>query len=120
MALPASPVVGAGAACLWGGCGNGHQLRSVLIDGEPWFVAADACRCLGLRNVTMATGTLTDDEKGFKTFDTLGGSQKMRVTSRQLPNLFFGSPSPAPHTHRFSVGVVRPPLPLSPAPVCSS
>lgn len=86
MALPASPVVGAGAACLWGGCGNGHQLRSVLIDGEPWFVAADACRCLGLRNVTMATGTLTDDEKGFKTFDTLGGSQKMRVISR--PGLF--------------------------------
>lgn len=27
---------------------NGHELRVVEIDGEPWFVAADVCRCLDL------------------------------------------------------------------------
>jgi len=61
-------VVGAGAACLWGGCGNGHQLRSVLIDGEPWFVAADACRCLGM-DVSKGTDhhcrKLDKDERGL-------------------------------------------------------
>lgn len=27
---------------------NGTTLRTIEIDGAPWFVAADACRCLGL------------------------------------------------------------------------
>jgi|GEM_PF-1281853 len=30
------------AACVF----NGQQLRYLLIDGEPWFVAADVCRVL--------------------------------------------------------------------------
>lgn len=47
---------------------NGHQLRSVLIDGEPWFVAADACRCLGM-DVSKGTDhhcrKLDKDERGL-------------------------------------------------------
>ena len=27
---------------------NDHAVRVVQIDGEPWFVAADVCRALGL------------------------------------------------------------------------
>ena len=27
---------------------KGHQVRHVMIEGEPWFVAADVCTCLGL------------------------------------------------------------------------
>ena len=27
---------------------NDHAVREVQIDGEPWFVAADVCRALGL------------------------------------------------------------------------
>ncbi|MDE2563788.1 MAG: hypothetical protein KGL48_16225 [Sphingomonadales bacterium] len=27
---------------------QGHTLRTIDLDGTPWFVAADACRCLGL------------------------------------------------------------------------
>jgi prophage antirepressor-like protein len=33
---------------------NDQKVRHVLIDNEPWFVAADVCRCLQLR---MAKGT---------------------------------------------------------------
>ncbi|ENS46365.1 hypothetical protein B976_00527 [Brucella canis 79/122] len=34
-----------------------HKVRVVLLKGEPWFVAADVCRCLGIKHI--ATG---DDE----------------------------------------------------------
>lgn len=27
---------------------DGNDLRTIEIEGAPWFVAADACRCLGL------------------------------------------------------------------------
>jgi prophage antirepressor-like protein len=38
-------------------------VRVVARDGDPWFVAADVCRILGLANVTMALRALDDDEK---------------------------------------------------------
>ena len=31
----------------WGAAGD-HKVRVVEIDGNPWFVAADVCRCLAL------------------------------------------------------------------------
>lgn len=34
---------------------NGHTLRTVLLDGEPWFSAIDAMSCLGLRTGSGAT-----------------------------------------------------------------
>lgn len=39
-------------------------VRVVEIDGQPWFIAADVCRVLGLTNATMALRILDDDEKG--------------------------------------------------------
>ena len=45
-------------------------------DGEPWFVAKDACDCLELTNVSKACQTLDEDEKGITKSYTLGGSQK--------------------------------------------
>ena len=40
-----------------------HILRTVERDGEPWFVAADVCRCLEIQNPTMAVTSLDDDER---------------------------------------------------------
>ncbi|ENJ8304106.1 hypothetical protein AB2C14_004983, partial [Escherichia coli] len=31
-----------------------HQIRVVMINGEPWFIAADICRALGIGNPTKA------------------------------------------------------------------
>lgn len=38
-------------------------VRVVECNGEPWFVASDVCRALGLGNSRMATDRLDDDEK---------------------------------------------------------
>ncbi len=46
------------------------QLRPIMIDGEPWFVAADVCRILGIHvksdrrvNATIAFGKVDLNEK---------------------------------------------------------
>ena len=45
---------------------EGAQIR-VLTDsqGAPWFIAADLCSCLGIRNPSDALSRLDDDEKGL-------------------------------------------------------
>jgi prophage antirepressor-like protein len=42
---------------------NDQLVRSIAIDGEPWFVAADVCRVLGLRNTPQAVSRLDADER---------------------------------------------------------
>jgi len=42
---------------------RGLQIRSILIDGEPWFAAREVCSALGLSNVSMALGRLDTDER---------------------------------------------------------
>ena len=39
------------------------EVRTMTIDGEPWFVAVDVCRALEINNSRMATERLDDDEK---------------------------------------------------------
>lgn len=38
-------------------------VRTVTINGEPWFVASDVCKALEINNVSMAISRLDDDEK---------------------------------------------------------
>jgi len=40
-----------------------RPVRTVLIDDQPWFVAADVCRILGQSNTTKALKSLDDDER---------------------------------------------------------
>ena len=42
-----------------------NPIRTVLIDGEVWFVAKDVCDILELGNITEALRDLDNDEKGF-------------------------------------------------------
>jgi prophage antirepressor-like protein len=42
--------------------GGFRKVRVFVRDGEPWFVAKDACDILGLVNVTKALTNLDDDE----------------------------------------------------------
>ena len=61
-------------------------VRAVTLEGEPWFVAADVCRALGLGNSSKAAMPLDDDEKGITNSNTLGGEQKMVIVSE--PGLY--------------------------------
>jgi anti-repressor protein len=61
-------------------------VRAVMLEGEPWFVAADVCRALGLGNSSKAVMPLDDDEKGITNSNTLGGEQKMVIVSE--PGLY--------------------------------
>lgn len=57
------------------------EIRTVVRDGEPWFVAADVCKILGLTNPTMALRALDEDEKGLSQIETPGGAQNMTVVN---------------------------------------
>lgn len=65
---------------------NGAEVRTVIKDGEPWWVAKDPCAILGIRNVGDAVARLDDDEKGIAKIDTLGGEQEVIVVSE--PGLY--------------------------------
>ena len=39
------------------------SIRTLNIDGEPWFVASDVCKALDIGNVSMAISRLDDDER---------------------------------------------------------
>lgn len=56
-----------------------QALRVVMIDGEPWFVAADVCGALSHSDTSMAVRRLDDDEKGTSTVCTPSGEQQMLV-----------------------------------------
>lgn len=65
---------------------EGHDVRSVLIDDEPWFVAADVATVLGYSVASAMTRTLDSDEKGVQTLHTPGGPQELAIISE--PGLF--------------------------------
>lgn len=42
---------------------NGWKIRTIVKDGEPWFVAADVCKALEHTNPTVAIRPLDEDER---------------------------------------------------------
>jgi anti-repressor protein len=58
---------------------GGDALRTVLVDGEPWFVAADVARLLGYGSTKDMTRRLDDEDKGGHSLPTLGGEQEHTV-----------------------------------------
>ncbi len=57
------------------------DIRTVLINGEPWFFAVDVCRAIGIANHRDAVRKLDDDEKGVGLADTHGGEQESIIIS---------------------------------------
>lgn len=55
------------------------QIRSVIIDEEPWFVLKDVCNAFGETNYRRVSSRLVDDEKGVSQINTPGGMQNMTV-----------------------------------------
>ena len=56
-------------------------VRSIDLDGEPWFVGKDVCAALGIRDYLQALESLDQDERGGCTIPTPGGDQQMIVVS---------------------------------------
>ena len=53
------------------------EIRSMTIDGEPWFVGKDIAAALGYKESAKAIREHIDDEdKGVSVLDTPGGKQK--------------------------------------------
>ena len=70
-------------------------VRSILLGGEPWFVAADVCKALELEKTNRALSRLDDDEKGAHSVSTPGGRQRMSIISESgLYSLILGSRKP--------------------------
>ena len=62
---------------------NGSIVRTILKNGECWWVAQDVCAVLGigLDNVSKTCKELDQDEKGITKTDTLGGKQNMIIVN---------------------------------------
>ena len=60
---------------------QGQAVRTILKDGETWFVAADVCTVLELINPTKAVLRLDEDEKGLISIQGAGGVQKVNAVS---------------------------------------
>ena len=56
-----------------------REVRTMLIDDQPWFVAADVSAALEYRDAGNMARNLDDDEKGTQIVSTLGGDQEMLV-----------------------------------------
>lgn len=67
------------------------KLRTIIKNGEPWFVAKDICAALEIANNRDALSRLDDDEKGVASTDTPGGNQTVTIVSESgLYNLILG------------------------------
>ena len=60
---------------------NSIQVRVVVVNNEPWFVAKDLCQVLGISKYRNAISRLDDDERESFKLDTLGGKQDMITVS---------------------------------------
>lgn len=73
-----------------------QQVRSVLINGEPHFIAKDVCSILGISNHKDAVSRLDDDERdGVGITDSIGRQQTATVVNESgLYHLIFQSRKP--------------------------
>lgn len=70
-------------------------MRTLNLNGEPWFVLRDVCEVLGLGNSRMVADRLDEDEKGVSQIDTLGGVQNATIISESgLYNVILRSDKP--------------------------
>lgn len=64
----------------------GREVRTTMINGEPWFVASDVATILGYRMASDATRMLDEDERGTHPFSTPSGQQVFTIINE--PGLY--------------------------------
>ncbi len=75
---------------------KGHEVRTVTINNEPYFVGKDVASILGYANTRKALIDHVDEEdKGVTKCDTLGGTQNMTIINESgLYSLILSSKLP--------------------------
>ncbi|SET00642.1 BRO family, N-terminal domain [Salinibacillus kushneri] len=74
---------------------DGHELKIVELENEPWFVAKDVCDILSISKYRDAVSRLDNDERGSVKVDTPGGLQQVSgVNEFGLYNLVLSSRKP--------------------------
>lgn len=56
-------------------------VRTIDIDGEPWFVASDVARILEYRDAYNMARRLDDEDRGTRSVSTPSGDQQMTIVS---------------------------------------
>lgn len=77
------------------------ELKATIKNGEPWFLAGDVCRVLGIKNSSKAVSDIESKFKnaglkglysGYDLIKTAGGQQKATIINEQiLYELIFNS-----------------------------
>ena len=73
---------------------NAATIRVIDIDGEPWFVAADVCRVLGIKNTANAVRPLARDEQSVYQMNTGGGLPRKTISESGLYKIIMRSDKP--------------------------
>lgn len=60
---------------------DGSSVRTVDVDGDPWFVASDVANILEYRMASDMTRIMDADTKGTQTVRTPGGAQTLTIIS---------------------------------------
>lgn len=75
---------------------QGHEVRVLVEDGAPRWVASDVAKVLGYRMASDMTRRLDEDEKGTRSVRTPGGEQEVTtITESGLYSVILGSKIPA-------------------------
>ena len=69
------------------------ELRTIVKEGEPWFVAIDVCKALEVSNPTVAVSRLDGDEVAKFNLGSLSGESNI-VSESGLYSLALGSRKP--------------------------
>ena len=69
------------------------EIRTVMIDGEPWFVGKDVCRALGYADTYSGVRKNVDaeDKRGCPVGSTSGTQEMIVINESGLYSLIFGS-----------------------------
>lgn len=87
-----------------------NEVRTIMRNGEPWFVLKDVCAVLGISNHKNVASRLEEDEKGVCLVDSPGGKQEMTIINESgLYNVILRSDKPeAKPFRKWVTGTVLP------------
>lgn len=66
------------------------EVRTITIEGEPWFVVSDVCSHFGVSNRNRVMQSVDDEDKGGTQMNTPGGIQTVTIVNESgLYSLLF-------------------------------